>query len=295
MKKNVYYLLALLLALVIAVPAFQSCDKDDDDPVTTISIDKTTTELLNIGDEVTATITMVSAEVKSFTYTKVVDEVNSTPVDVTADLTKEGDTYTYSFSYTLVENDDLHTLGFIFEITDKNDLVLTTALVVNTNLSTRSAFVKYDWKITGEDQVDWGDVLTPQDAAKTFRFYEDGTYEVDLSAEYAAAGHHFCYWVYKETPDNGDTLAIVRLIRKQLSGDTGVDEYYDFRITSADESEMIMFWDLAVFGLLDIQRTFTSQPKGAFQPYGTEEMAAAVEALSVLDCSTIDDALLTIE
>lgn len=295
MKKNVYYLLALLFAIVVAVPAFQSCDDDDDDPVTTIAIDKTQTALLDVGDEVTATITIVSAEVKSFTYSKVIDNENSTPVDVLANLTKVGNTYTYNFSYTIVENDDLHTLGFEFVIIDKNDLSETVSLLVQTNLSLRSTFVKYDWTITGEDHVDWGDLLTDADAAKTLRFNEDGTYDVDLSADFAGSGHHFCYWIYKDTPDKGDTIAIVRLIRKQLSGDVGLDEYYDFRITSADESVMTMWWDLAAFGILDIQRTFKSQPKGAFQAYGTEEMATAVEALTVLQCSTVSDNLLTIE
>ena len=294
MKKH-YYLLALILTVVLNATVFHSCKKDDDDPETTIAIDKTQTALLDIGDDVTAAITIVCAEVKTFTYSKVVDNDNSDPVDVTTNLTKDGDTYTYSFSYTLVENDDLHTLGFEFEVIDKNDLSKTVSLLVQTNLSTRSTFVKYDWTITAEDHAVWGDLLSDADAAKIFRFYEDGTYEVDLSADYAAATHHFCYWVYKETPGNGDTLAIVRLIRKQLSGDTGVDEYYDFRVTSADETEVTMYWDLAVWGLFDIERTFTSKPKGAFQPYGTAAIAADVAAISVLDCSTVDSGLLTID
>ena len=294
MKKQIYYSLALILTVVLYATVFHSCNKDDDDPETAIAIDKTQTELLNIGDEVTAAITIISAEVKTFTYTKVVDDVNSTPVDVTASLTKDGNTYTYNFSYTLVENDDLHTLGFEFEVIDKNDVSKTIALLVQTNLSTRSTFVKYDWTITGEDHAVWGDLLTDADAAKIFRFDEDGTYEVDLSPDYASSTHHFCFWVFKETSGNGDTLGIVRLIRKQLSGDTGIDEYYDYRIVSADESAMTMYWDLAVWGLFDIERTFTSKPKGAFQPYGTAAMATEVEAISVLECSTVDTGLLTI-
>jgi len=286
--------MALMLTLVLSVSVFNACKDNDNEPVTTISLDKDQTESLNIGDIVTATVTIVSAEVKTFTYTKVVDNENGIPVDVTANLTKDGNTYTYNFTYTLVENDDLHTLGFEFNVVDKNGLSKTASLLVQTNLSTRSAFVKYDWHITAEQWLG-SSVLTEADSLKVFRFYEDGTYEVDLSAQYAAPTHHFCYWVYKETPNNGDTLAIVRMIRKQASGDAGIDEYYDFRIVAASESEMTMYWDLAVFGLLDIQRTFTSQPKGAFQPYGTAEMQTQVEAITALHCDSVDPDLFVIE
>lgn len=294
MKKQTYSLFALVLAFALTAPVLHSCSDDDDDPETTISIDITETESLDIGDEVTATITIISAEVKSFTYTKIVDNESENSVDVTNDLLKDGNTYTYNFSYTLEAGDDLQTLGFEFEVIDKNDLSKTVALIVNTNLSTRSAFIKYDWHITAEQWLGTS-VLTLADSVKTFRFYEDGTYDVDLTADFAASTHHFCYWVYKETPSNGDTLAVVRLIRKQLSGDIGIDEYYDFKITSADESKLIMYWDLAVFGLLDIERSFESKPKGAFQPYGTAAMEDEVNDISVLDCSTIDESLLTIE
>ena len=86
------------------------------------------------------------------------------------------------------------------------------------------------------------------------------------------------------------------MVRRLLSGDQGLDEYYDFRITSANESEMTIYWDLAFWGLLDIKRTFNSQAKGAFQPYGTEAYADTVmNQLPVLDCSHIDDGLLEIE
>lgn len=296
MKKQPYFLFALILVFVLSASIFHSCD-DDDDPeiITSITIDKTSTADLNIGDEVTATITIVSEEVASLTYTKVVDNEYGDPVDVTANLVESGDTSRYYFSYTLQEGDDLHTLGFEFEVVDNKQLSNTVALVVNTNLSVKSSFVKYDWHINAEYQEVWGNVLTEADSVKTFRFYEDGTYEVDLTPDYAASSHHFCYWVYQETPNNGDTLAIVRLIRKQLSGEAGLDEYYDFRIVSADETEMIMYWDLAVFGLLDIQRTFVSKPKGDFQPYGTVAMETEVNGIAAIDCSTIDNNLLTIE
>lgn len=293
MKRLTNYMLQLsVFALFIAL-AMTSC-KDEEEPVATaISIDKTVTPKLKVGEEATATITIVAEGVKAFKYYKVVDEVKGTAVDVTSQLVKNGNTYTYNFSYTVQEFDDLHTLGFEFEVTDKKDQVKTTALVVDVSLSVKSSFVKYDWKVTASEWLGF-DVLAAWDAAYIYRFHQDGTYDIDMTAQYADSTHHFCYWVYKETPNNADTIAILRLIRKLRSGSQGVDEYYDYKITSATESQMIMYWDIPVFGLYGIKNTFTSQPKGAFQPYGTVEMANAVANISVLSCSTVDNNLLTI-
>lgn len=294
MKKTSFYLLTFVLAVVIATPVFHSCKKDDPEITTSMAIDKTETEYLNIGDVVTATISVVAEDVTSLTYTKIVDNVYGDPVDVTNSITVVGDTSKYTFSYTLEDGDDLHTLGFEFEAVDHKNVSYTVALVVHTNLSIKSSFVKYDWHINAELWLGMS-VLTEADSVKTFRFSDDGTYEVDLTAQYAASTHHFCYWVYQETPSNGDTIAVLRLIRKMKSDDTAVDEYYDFRITAASESEMTMYWDIAVFGLFDIQRTFVSKPKGAFQAYGTAEMETEVNGIAAMDCGTVDNGLFTID
>lgn len=294
MKKSNYFLIVLAIIAIGLTLATNSCDKEPERPTTTISLDKTETGPHDIGETVTATVTIVAEDVKTFVYYKVVDQVKSDPVDASSGLTQSGTTFTYSFSYVLEQGDDLGTLGFEFEVTDDLDVMKTAAILITTNLSIPGMFIKSDWKITAESWLG-EDVLAPHDAAKIFRFHDDGTYEVDLSPEYAAKDHHFCNWVYKETPDNGDTIAVLRLVRRLLSGDQGLDEYYDFMITSANESEMIMYWDIAFWGLLDIERTFNSQAKGAFQPYGTQAYADSVAMLTVLDCSNIDPSLLVIE
>jgi len=281
---------AVMLAVGLTL-SITSCDKEEDPVDTAIALDKTETGPHDIGETVTATVTITAEGVTAFAYYKVVDQVKSDPVDALSALTQSGTTYTYEFSYTLEQGDDVGTLGFEFEVTDDQDMEKTAAILVTTNLSVQGMFVKYDWKITAEEWLGES-VLADHDAAKTFRFSNDGTYEVDLSPDYAAYNHHFCFWVYKETPDNGDTLAELRLLRRLKSGDTGADEYYDFRITSANESEMTMYWDLAFWGLLDIKRTFKSQSKGAFQPYGTQAYADSVAMFTELDCSNFDDSLL---
>jgi len=295
MKKlhSIFIIPAILAVGIVLVVS--SCKKEEEPVPTTITLDKTQTGPHDIGETVTATVTIEAEGVTKCVYYKVVDTEKGDPVDITSNLVQSDKTYTYDFSYVLELGDDVGTLGFEFEVTDDEAQVKTAALLVTTNLSVQGMFVKYDWKITAEEWLG-SDVLAAHDAAKVFRFHADGTYEVDLSPEHAGKNHHFCFWVYKETPDNGDTLAVLRLVRRLLSGDQGLDEYYDFRITEATEAEMTMYWDLAVWGLLDIQRTFKSQAKGAFQPYGTEAYADTVlNQLDVLDCSHIDENLLTID
>jgi len=294
--KKIHYLLIVPVVLAVGlILAITSCDEEEERVTTTITLDKTQTGPHDIGETIAVTVTIEAEDVKSLVYKKVVDQVKGDAVDVTSSLSQSGKTFTYDFSYELIVGDDLATLGFEFEVTDDLDEMKTAAILVTTNLSIQGMFLKYDWKITGEDHDVWGNVLTDADAAKIFRFYEeDGTYtyEVDLSADHASHYHHFCYWVYKDTPSNGDTMAMVRLIRRQTSGETGLDEWYDFKITAANESEMTMYWDLAVFGLLNIKRTFNSQDKGPFQPYGSQAHADSVEMFDFLDCSNVDPNLL---
>jgi hypothetical protein len=223
-----------------------------------------------------------------------VDTQKGAATDVTSQITSSGNTYTYNFVYEVAQFDDLHTLGFEFELTDSKNVVKTVGLAVNINISIASMLVKYDWKVTASTDPVWGDVLSAADAAIIYRFHEDGTYEEDLSPAYAEDSHHFCYCVYKETPGNADTLAIVRLIRRLKSGDTAVDEYYDYKILSASETQMMMFWEIKVWGL-KITNTFKSQAKGAFVPYGTPEVAALVSGNAALSCTNIDNSLLTIQ
>ena len=292
MKRSYLVLVSFALIATGLLIALNACKKDKVE--TTISLNPTSTAKLDVGETVTATVTIVTEGVSSFSYCKVVDEVKGTAVDVKSAMTQVDKTYTYVFSYVVQEFDDLHTLGFEFSLTDNAGLTLSTAIVVNTNLSLKSTFTKYDWKVTESTHSIWGDVLSAADAAITYRFNQDGTYQEDLSAAYAGDNHHFCYWAFKETTNNGDTIAVVRLIRRLKSGDTATDEYYDYRITAANESTMTMYWDIAVWGLMDIKNTFQSQAKGAFQPYGTAEMEATVNANAAQNCSNIDNDLLTI-
>jgi len=290
MKKRLLFLSAIALAGIGLTLFVVSCKKD---VITEMTISQNTTPQLDIGDKATATITIVTEGIKSFKVYKVVDNQRDAGTEVKSQLVQAEKTYTYEFSYDVQEFDDLHTLGFEFVLIDDKDEMKTVGLVVNVNISLKSMFVKYDWKVTASTWLGM-DVLTPADAAIIYRFYEDGTYKEDLSPEYAADNHHFCYWVFKETPNKGDTIAIVRLIRRLKQGDTAIDEYYDYNITAASETEMKMYWDLAFWGLMDIENKFKSQPKGAFVPYGTAEMEAIVNANASLSCSNISQSLMTI-
>jgi len=290
MKKALLFLSLIAIVAVVSTFVFNSCKKDI---VTEMTINPSSTAQLDVGQDATATVTIVAEGVKSLKYYKVVDTQKGAATDVTSHITTSGNTHTYNFTYTVAEFDDLHTLGFEFELTDSKNAVKTIGLVVNTKISIQSMFVKYDWKVTASIDPAWGDVLSAADAAIIYRFNEDGTYEEDLSPAFAEDSHHFCYWVYKETPNNADTIAIVRLIRRLKSGDTAVDEYYDYKITAASETQMSMFWEIKVWGLR-ITNTFKSQAKGAFVPYGTTAIETTVNANAALSCTHIDNSLLTI-
>jgi Na+-transporting methylmalonyl-CoA/oxaloacetate decarboxylase gamma subunit len=291
MKKALLFLSLIAVVAIMSIFVLNSCKEDI---VTEMTINQIATPQLDVGDDATATITIVAEGVKSLKYFKVVDTQKGAATDVTSQITSSGNTYTYNFVYEVAQFDDLHTLGFEFELTDSKNVVKTVGLAVNINISIASMLVKYDWKVTASTDPVWGDVLSAADAAIIYRFHEDGTYEEDLSPAYAEDSHHFCYCVYKETPGNADTLAIVRLIRRLKSGDTAVDEYYDYKILSASETQMMMFWEIKVWGL-KITNTFKSQAKGAFVPYGTPEVAALVSGNAALSCTNIDNSLLTIQ
>ena len=290
MKKALLFLSVIAVMAIGITYVFTSCKEDI---VTTMAIDKTATPQLNIGDDVTAIITIQAEGVKSFKYYKVVDTKKTDSTDVTSQLVVNENTYTYNFTYEVQEFDDLGTLGFEFKLIDDKELVKKVGLAVNVNISVKSMFVKYDWKVTASTDPVWGDVLTPADAAIVYRFNEDGTYEEDLSAAYAEDSHHFCFWVYKETPNNADTISILRLVRRLKQGDTAIDEYFDYKIFAASETQMSMFWEIKAWGL-KITNTFKSQAKGAFVPYGTAANEATVNANASLSCSHIDNSLLTI-
>ena len=291
MKKALLFLSLIAVVAIMSIFVLNSCKEDI---VTEMTINQIATPQLDVGDDATATITIVAEGVKSLKYFKVVDTQKGAATDVTSQITSSGNTYTYNFVYEVAQFDDLHTLGFEFELTDSKNVVKTVGLAVNINISIPSMLVKYDWKVTASTDPVWGDVLSAADAAIIYRFHEDGTYEEDLSPAYAEDSHHFCYCVYKETPGNADTLAIVRLIRRLKSGDTAVDEYYDYKILSASETQMMMFWEIKVWGL-KITNTFKSQAKGAFVPYGTPEVAALVSGNAALSCTNIDNSLRTIQ
>jgi len=110
-------LLLPVIAIVAIGSAFLLLSCKEDIP-TEMSITPSSTPQLNIGDEVTATVTIQADGVKSLKYYKVVDTQRDAGTDVTSQLAQSENTYTYNFTYTVQEFDDLHTLGFEFELTD---------------------------------------------------------------------------------------------------------------------------------------------------------------------------------
>jgi hypothetical protein len=186
------------------------------------------------------------------------------------------------------------TLGFEFKMLDGNNEAHRVGLNIKSKASVQSLLAFYDWKLTYSNYMGLYDLLTDASKAAVHRFNQDGSYEVDLGADYASDASHYCYWVYKETPNNGDTIAEFRLLSRLDAGVAVIDNYSDYRITAASGVSLTMYWDIPSYGLKNIKNEMTSKAKGAFQPYGTAAMEASVNAKAALDCSNINDALLTI-
>ena len=256
-------------------------------------IDPAMTSELMIGDEATATITIIADDVRSFEYYKVVNGTKTDTTDVLSELTKSGTTYTYDFTYELQGFDDMGTLGFEFKMVDGKNEAHRVGLNIKTKASVQSLIAFYDWKLTESSYMGF-DILSDADKAAVHRFNQDGSYEVDLGEEYASDERHFCYWVYKETPNNGDTIAVFRLLSRLDAGVIVIDYFTDYRITAASGASMTMYWDVPSYGLKDVKNVMTSKAKGAFQPYGSAAMETSVNSKAALNCSNINSDLLTI-
>lgn len=290
MKKLIFSLLSIVLLVSCAICMMVSCTKDTD---TDMKIDPAITDVLKVGDEVTATVTIIADGVKSFEYYKVINGVRGEAVDVLSQLSKSGKTYTYHFSYVIQPFEDMGTLGFEFKMEDSKGEIHRVGINVRMQVSVKSILSYYDWKFTEISYMGFN-ILSDADKAAVHRFNQDGSYEVDLSADYASDERHYCYWVYKETLNNGDTIGKFRLLSRLKAGATVIDYYTDYRITAASGAQITMYWDAPSYGLKNIKSVLTSKTKGAFQPYGTAAMEAAVNANADMNCSNINSNLLTI-
>jgi hypothetical protein len=291
MKKILLSLSCIAIIAVMAIGVITSCKEETE---TDMIINPAITSELMIGDEATATITIIADDVKLFEYYKVVNGVRGDTIDVLSELTKSATSYTYDFSYELEGFDDMGTLGFEFKMLDGKNEAHRVGLNIKTKASVQSLLAFYDWKLTYSNYMGLYDLLTDASKAAVHRFNQDGSYEVDLGAAYASDATHYCYWVYKETPNNGDTIAEFRLLSRLNVGVAVIDNYTDYRITSASGASMTMYWDIPAYGLKNIKNEIKSQAKGAFQPYGSAAMEESVNSKAAMDCSNIDEALLTI-
>lgn len=290
MKKVIFSLLSIALLAAGTISVIVSCTKET---ATEMTINPALTDVLKVGDEATATVTIIADGVKSFEYYKVINGVRGDAVDVLSELEKSGKTYTYQFSYVILPFEDMGTLGFEFKMEDNKGEIHRVGVNVKMQVSVKSLIAYYDWKFTESSYMGFN-ILSDADKAAIHRFNQDGSYQVDLGAAYASDARHYCYWVYKETPSYGDTIAKFRLISRLNAGAIVLDYYTDYRVTAASATGITMYWDVPSYGLKNVKSVLSSQAKGAFQPYGSAAMETSVNSKADMDCSKISNALLTI-
>jgi len=229
MKKNIYYLLALLLAIVVAVPTFQSCDDDDDSNPPTIALSD---ELINAkaGEEISVNVTVVAeAGLDKVIVTALHDGVAFGTSQEFTDLT-------FTFTYTVSEEDVDPILTFNFTAIDNDGQEISKELVVDVELTMKQLLLKYNWKLTEEireltSKNEIADVYTDD----VYRFNADGTYDKSIGAkvdDFSDLWFNYCYWNLDETEarlilsrtgafleNASDTIMITSIDATELRGD----------------------------------------------------------------------------
>jgi hypothetical protein len=306
MKKIDHLFSVVVLATVLLAGTFVvSCDDDDDSiDASVINIDGVKTEKYNIGDTIVANIKINSeAGIESLKVEKIVDEEVETTIDLASLVTKNNNEYTYKFTHVLSLGEDLKTLAFRYTLVDNQAKKLTKSFVIGINMSVPGYLVKYDWKGIKDEGLNENNELTqwlaPHDADDIFRFNLDGTYTKDLGETlddfWKGKGQHFCNWVYKQTPNNGDTLGILRLVRRAADFATGKTEHYDYKILSINENEFKAVYNWWFFLDYTSTKTFQKVVPENFVDYGQDSLKTAVMNTEILDCAKIDESVLTIE
>lgn len=236
MKKSIFASLAVFLFAAMFIVT--SCDEDDDKnpPVITLS-----EELINAkaGEEISVNVTVVAeAGLEKVVVTALHDGV---PFGTSQEFTE----LTFTFTYTVSEDDVDPILSFQFTAIDNDGQETSIDLVVDVELTMTQKLLKYDWLLSEEireltNENDISDVYTDD----VYRFYEDGSYDKSIGAKVDAFSdlwYNYCYWNLDETnsrlilsrtgaflEDVRDTIMITAIDHEELRGDVvyyGLDAF----------------------------------------------------------------------
>ncbi len=265
MKKGIFAALGvfLLTALFIVV----SCEDDKKAPVVTLSENLIQAKA---GEEISVDVTVVAeAGLKKVIVTPLHDGTAfGTPQEFTAS--------TFTFTYTVSEDDVEPILSFQFTAIDNEGQEMSVDLVVDVELTMTQILLKYDWLLAEEirELTNENDIADPY-ADDIYRFYEDGTYDKSIGAKVDAFGdlwYNYCYWNLNEV----DSVLI--LSRTGAFEENVLDT---INITNIDAEELrgkVVYYGLNAFNtgtetvpydsIENYEKVFYARPRASdFDPY----------------------------
>ena len=271
-KARIYSLLAILFSCVLTLSII-SCDDDDNDPDTTIAIDKTTVSL-KTGEVLELKITVdAGVGLEKLTIYKLMDDVVKETTN--AEFTEEDGKYVYDFAYLIKPEDVDGILKFKFEAVDKNERTIPAELVVEVELSSEDILKKFDWKMSSEIRKDTDEEIIEQQnkSDNIHRFGEDYSYNIDYGAKNGNLDglSYFCSWKLNEAKDS---LFVTRLDIDWSTFLFSVEKIEKYKIESLDKEtlKILITEDMTGFtgynGETTFLQTFAAMPQTEdFVPY----------------------------
>lgn len=268
------YLAALtLIGLLSSVVFLMSCSDDEsfNDPEISLSSNSTTAAP---GEEISVTVTAITdATFESIVVTKLWD---SNPEDTETITTLSSDTFTYS--YTVLNEDADHILTINFLITDSEGKTASVDWIITVELTPGQLLLKYNWRLSAEiRQKTNQDDINSVYADDVYSFNADGTYAKnnnDTKDDFGDSWYNYCFYDFNETS--------MRLLMSR-TGAFGEDEVDTLNVTSISDAQLIA--DVTYYGLdqlntgsettpyeavEEFEKQFSAVAKtGTFDPYGS--------------------------
>ncbi len=199
MKNQILKIAVLFMSTVLF---FSACKEDFDPP--TITLDKELIEA-KAGEEISVNVVVVAPAGLSKVVVTALHNGTAfgTPLEVTD--------ATFTFTYTVTEDDVDPILSLNFTATDSEGQEASKELVVDVELTMTQILLKYNWALTDEirektGESDIADAYTDD----VYRFNADGTYDKSIGAKVDDFGDiwfNYCYW---NLDDATSTLTLTR-------------------------------------------------------------------------------------
>jgi hypothetical protein len=267
------YLQRIPLALLIAGVLFiTSCKDNDADPELPTLALETQSIQGKAGESISVNVNYTTPEgFQELTIEKKLDGESQSSESIT-----QAGSGSYTFEYTLQEDDSEGILTFTFTVFDKAEANASKDLVVEVELTEQQMMTRYDWLLSEEIRENTGENdISEAYTDDVYRFHEDGTYDKSIGEkadDFSDAWFNHCYW-------NLDDDGVLIMTRTGAFVEDVRDTLYVQSITTEELEAEVIYRGLDVFNTGEEEvpyepvetytKVFVSQPKGAnFDPYG---------------------------